>query len=75
MLLHKNESSLDEENCFTEGFFSSKSKYIKKIVYKVKVVVQNSAIKRYHEFHLRPRKYLEMLILAAPFLLLTKGIL
>ena len=50
-------------------------KYIKKVVYKAKVVVQNSAIKCYHEFHLRPRKDLEILIFAAPFLLLTKLIL
>ena len=75
MLLRKNDTSLDEENSFTKGLVSSKSKYIKIIVCKAKVVVQNSAIKCYHEFHLRPRKDLEMLILGAPFLLLTKVIL
>ena len=35
-------------------------------------MIQNSAIKCYHEFHVRSRKDLEMLILAAHFLLLTK---
>ena len=65
--------ALLKKNSFTEGFFfSNKSKYIKELVYKVKVVIQNSAIKCYHEFHLRSHKDLEMLILAAPFLLLTK---
>ena len=49
--------------------------YIKKKIYKAKVVIQRSGIESYHLFHLRPRKYLEMLILAAPFLLLTKVIL
>ena len=72
MLLRKNESSLEKENSLTEEFFWSMSKYIKKVVYKAKVVIQNPAIKCYHEF---PRKDLEMLILAAPFLLLTKVIL
>ena len=55
-----------------KDFFSSKLKYFKKVVYKEKVVIQNSAIKYYHEFYLRSRKDLEMLILAASFILLTK---
>ena len=41
----------------------------------MKVVIQNSAIKYYHEFLLRSHKNLEMLILAACFLLLTMIIL
>ena len=40
-----------------------------------KVVVENSAIKFYHELHLRSHKDLEILILAAPFFLNTKVIL
>ena len=75
IFLRKNESSLEKENSFIKGFFSSKSKFIKKVVYKAKVVIQNSAIKCYHELHLIPRKDLEMLILAAPLFLLTKVIL
>ena len=44
---------------------------------KTKLVIQNSAIKFCHEFHVRSHKDLEMLILAAPFLflLLTKVVL
>ena len=41
----------------------------------MKVVIQNSAIKGNHEFHVKLHKYLEMLILAAPILLLTWVIL
>ena len=73
MLFCKNERSFKKENSFTEGFFSSKSKYIKKVVYKV--VIQNWAIKCYHEFHLRSHEDLEILILTAPFLITTKVIL
>ena len=39
----------------------------KKTVYKVKVVMQNSANKCYHEFHVRSHKDFEILTLAAPF--------
>ena len=37
-------------------------------VYKMKIEIQNSAIKGYHEFHVKSHKDLEMLILAAPTL-------
>ena len=36
-----------------------------------KSVIQNSAIKGYHEFHVNSPKDLEMLILPTPMLLLT----
>ena len=54
MLLRKNESSLKKKTVSLKDFFSSKIKYIKKVIYKAKVVIQNSAIKYYHEFYLRP---------------------
>ena len=56
-------------------FQASPNQVRKRKVYKTKVVIQNSATKCYHEFHLRSHKDLEMLILMAPFLLLTKVIL
>ena len=43
----------------------------KRKFYKAKVVIQNSATRYYHEFHLKLHKYLEMLMLTAAFLLLT----
>ena len=58
-----------------KGVFSSKSKSCKKnerLQDKGTKLIQNSAIKCYHEFHVRLRKDIEMLILAAHFLLLTK---
>ena len=62
----------------TEAFFffhAIRNPVRKRKVYKTKVVIQNSAIKCYHEFHVRSHKDLETLILEAPFLLLTKVIL
>ena len=57
-------------------FFSSKWKSSnKKESLQDEVVRQNSAIKSYHEFHVRSHKELEMLIMATPFLLLTRVIL
>ena len=53
-------------------FQSSQNPVRKRRVYKTKVVIQNSPIKFYYEFHVRLHKDLEMLLLAAPFLFLTK---
>ena len=61
-LIRKKGSSLKKKTVSLKDLFSSKSKYIKKVVFKAKVVIQNSVIKCYHEFHLRPREDLEMLI-------------
>ena len=47
----------------------------KRKVYKTKVVIQNSAVKCYYEFHVRSQKNLDILILVALFLLLKKVIL
>lgn len=63
------------KNSFTEGSFlqASRNKVRKrKVVYKKKVIIRNSAIKCYHGFHLRSHKGLEMLTLATSFFLLTK---
>ena len=50
---------------FTGGFFqASRNTVRKRIVHKIKVVMQNSTIKGYHEFHARSHKDLEILILA-----------
>ena len=74
MLLRKNASSLEKKNDFTEGFFFqvSRNPVRKRKVYKTKVVKENSAIKYYHEFHVRSDKGSGMLILGTYFLLLTK---
>ena len=72
MLLRENNSFL-EKNSFTKGFFQgSKNRVRERNVYKMKVVIQNSAIKGRHEFHLKTHKDLEMLILSTSFLLLTR---
>ena len=73
----KNESSLEKKQFHRKNFFSNKSKSSKKRrVYRTKVSIQNSAVKYYNELHLMSHnKDLKMLILAAPFLLLTKVIL
>ena len=61
---------------FKELFFqASRNPVRKRNVYKTKLVIQNSATKYYHKFHLRSHKDLEMLILVAPFLLPIKPIL
>ena len=52
-----------------------KGKLRKKKVYKVKVVIQNSAIKGYREFHGRPHKGLETVILSTFIFLLRRIIL
>ena len=62
MLNQSNESSLAEKNSFAEG------------LYMMKVVIQNSAIKDYLEFHFKSYKDLEMLILSTPIALLPRGI-
>ena len=73
MLLHKNESSLEKQQFHDRIFFQpNRNPVRKRKVCKTKVVIQNSSIKCYHEFHVRS---LGMLILAALFLLLTKVIL
>ena len=59
---------------YTEGFFFKdlvRKRVRKRKVYKVKVVIQDSAVKGSHEYHVRLDKDYEMLILAAPILLLT----
>ena len=58
-----------------KDFFQAIRNTVRKriLVYKTQAVIQNLAIKCYHEFHLKPHD-LEILILAAPFLLLTKVI-
>ena len=72
MLLRKSESSLEKKNSFTEGTCSSEWKSSKKMEsLQDKSVIQNSAIKGYHEFHVNSPKDLEMLILPTPMLLLT----
>ena len=38
----------------------------------MKIVIQKSAIKGYHEFNIRQHKDLEMLIMVTPNLLLTR---
>ena len=58
ILLGKNESSLEKKAASLKDFFSSKSKSSKKReVYKTKVARQNSAIKCYHEFHVRSHRF------------------
>ena len=54
-----------KKNSFTEGFSFqvSRSLVTKKKVHKMKVMIQNSAIKGNREFHLRPHKDLEMITL------------
>ena len=76
MLLRKSESSLEKKAVSVKEFFQAIPNPIRKRkVYKTKVVIENSATKCYHEFHLRSHKDLEMLILVAPFFLETKVIL
>ena len=75
MLLGKKESSLRKTVSLKNIFQACQNPVRKRKVYKTKVMIQNSAIKCYHEFHVRSHKDLETLILEAPFLLLTKVIL
>ena len=73
MLLRKNESSLEKKQFHFKDFFSSKLKSSKK-----KESLQDEDIDTkfsYHKFNLRSYEGLEVLILVAPFLLLTKVIL
>ena len=73
MLLRKNESSLEKKQFYFKDFFSSKLKSSKK-----KESLQDEDIDTkfsYHKFNLRSYKGLEVLILVAPFVLLTKVIL
>ena len=76
ILLHKNESFLEKNQFYSSIFFqASQNPVRKRKVSKTEVVIQSLAIKCYHEIHLSFHKDLEMLILAAPFLLLIKKIL
>ena len=76
MLLRKSESSLEKKAVSVKEYFQAiRNPVRKRKVYKTKVVMENSATKCYHEFHLRSHKDLEMLILVAPFFLQTKVIL
>ena len=76
ILLHKNESFLEKNQFYWSIFFqASQNPVRKRKVSKTEVVIQSLAIKCYHELHLSFHKDLEMLILAAPFLLLIKKIL
>ena len=56
----------------TDFFEASGNPVRKRKVYKMKVMIQNSAIKCYHEFHVLLHKDLEILTLTTPFLLLTR---
>ena len=70
------ESSLGKKTVSFKDFFQTSQNLVReKKGYKTRIVIQNSATKCYPEFHLRPHKDLEMLILVASFLLLTKVIL
>ena len=61
---------------FTERFFQASGNSVRKWkLYKMKVVIQNSAIKGCHEFDVRSQKGLEMPTLATPTLSLTRVIL
>ena len=54
-------------------FFQTSGNLVRKrIVYKIKIVAQNSAIKGEHEFHVSSHKDLEILILPTPILFLTR---
>ena len=54
--------ALEKENNFTEGFFIqvSRNPVRKRKVYKMMPVIQNSAIKYYHAFHVTSHKNSEM---------------
>ena len=57
MLLSKSESSLEKKQFHLSIFSQTSRKPIRKRkVYKTKVVIQNSAIKCHHEFHVRSHK-------------------
>ena len=63
MLLGKNKSCLD--------FFQEiRNPVRKKKVYRAMIVIQNSAIKCYHEIHVRSHNNSKMLILVVLFILL-----
>ena len=60
-------SALEKEkkNVLQKDFFqASWNPERKREVYKMKVAIKNSAIKSYHEFHLRLHRDLQMQILA-----------
>ena len=74
MPLHKIYSSL-EKTVLPRIFFQASGNPVRKMkVYKLKLGMLNSAIKGYHEFHIRLHKNLE-LISATPIFLLTRVIL
>ena len=66
MFLRKNECSWErKKNVLQKDFFqASWNPERKREVYKMKVAIKNSAIKSYHEFHLRLHRDLQMQILA-----------
>ena len=76
ILLRENESSLEKKQFYWKIFFqASRNPARKRKVSKTEVMLQSLAIKCYLEFHLNSHEDLEILILAAPFLLLIKTIL
>ena len=56
MLLGKKESSLRKTVSLKDIFRVCQNPVRKRKVYKTEVVIQNSATKYYHEFHVRPYK-------------------
>ena len=57
MLLCKNKSSIEKKTVSLKDVFQASQYPVRKgKVYEVKVVTQNSAIKCYHEFHVRSHK-------------------
>ena len=58
ILLRKNESSLEKKQLYWRlSFQASRNPVRKRKVYKTKVARQNSAIKCYHEFHVRSHRF------------------
>ena len=76
MLLRENHNCLGQKKQFhCSIYFQACQNLVRKSkVYKTKAVIQNLAIKCYHEFHVTSHKGLEVLILAAHFLLLTNNL-
>ena len=74
MLLRKNESSLENKTISLEDF-SSELKFSKKKKSLQDEGSDTKFIKCYYEFRVTSHKYLQMLILVAPILSLTRVIL
>ena len=76
MVLHRNEISLENKIMKAKHFcWQSENQVRKRKVYKMEVVIQNSAIKGYFEFHVKLLKDLKMLVLLTPIVLITRLIL